>query len=122
MKFLLAIALFVSSYSVAIAEPLPPVEGSEMTYQQYALSLVEKEHHEALLELVQRESGWNSDAQNPVSTAYGLFQFLDGTWDDVGCVKTSSPKLQIDCGIKYIKQRYENPTEALRHHTIHNWY
>ena len=27
--------------------------------------------------IVQRESSWNPNAQNPMSTAYGLFQFLD---------------------------------------------
>jgi Transglycosylase-like domain len=30
--------------------------------------------------VVKRESGGNPKAENPVSTASGLFQFLDGTW------------------------------------------
>ena len=27
-----------------------------------------------------KESGWNPNAQNPSSTAYGIPQFLDSTW------------------------------------------
>jgi len=31
-------------------------------------------------EIIRRESNWNPTAKNPKSTAYGLCQFLDGTW------------------------------------------
>lgn len=30
--------------------------------------------------IIQAESGWNCKAQNPYSSAGGLFQFTDGTW------------------------------------------
>lgn len=30
--------------------------------------------------IIKCESGWDSTAQNPSSTAYGLGQFTDGTW------------------------------------------
>lgn len=66
----------------------------------------------ALRNLVQNESGWNPSAQNPTSTAYGLFQFLDSTWAGVGATKTSSPVGQIAAGLRYIKQRYGSPLAA----------
>lgn len=72
--------------------------------------------------LVNKESGWRPNAQNPSSTAYGLFQFLNGTWDDVGGSKTSDPKKQIEYGLKYIKQRYNDPRGARAHHRRSNWY
>lgn len=78
----------------------------------------------ALRQLVQNESGWNPAAQNPTSTAYGLFQFLDSTWGSVGAVKTSSPVGQIAAGLRYIKQRYGSPIGARSFwmsHTPH-WY
>lgn len=67
----------------------------------------------ALRTLVQNESGWNPNAANPTSTAYGLFQFLDSTWSSVGAVKTSSPVGQISAGLRYIKSRYGSPASAL---------
>lgn len=63
--------------------------------------------------IISKESGWNPNAQNPHSTAYGLGQFLDGTWRGVGCVKTSDPYVQIRCTIKYIENRYKTPENAL---------
>jgi hypothetical protein len=75
----------------------------------------------ALERLVQKESSWNPNAQNPTSTAYGLFQFLDGTWGAYG-QKTSDPRLQAQYGLQYIKDRYGDPQNALAFHNAHNWY
>jgi phage-related protein len=69
---------------------------------------------DALKALVQGESGWNPNAQNPTSTAYGLFQFLNSTWAGVGATKTSDPAGQIQAGLEYIRQRYGTPLDAYR--------
>lgn len=76
----------------------------------------------ALSELVSRESSWNPTAQNPTSSAYGLFQFLDSTWASVGGRKTSDPGQQLLYGLRYIAQRYGTPLSALGFHDAHNWY
>jgi TP901 family phage tail tape measure protein len=76
----------------------------------------------ALIELVNRESSWNPTAQNPTSSAYGLFQFLDSTWAGVGGTKTSNPLKQIIYGLRYIRQRYGSPVRALQYHNAHNSY
>jgi len=76
----------------------------------------------ALMELVDRESDFNHKAQNPVSTAYGMFQFLDSTWEAYGCEKTSDPVKQTECGLKYIQKRYETPSKALAYHDVNNSY
>lgn len=75
----------------------------------------------ALDALIQKESSWNPNAQNPHSTAYGLFQFLDSTWAGYG-PKTSNPSLQTEYGLRYIKNRYTNPVLAWAFHRAHNWY
>lgn len=75
----------------------------------------------ALIELIDRESDFNHTAQNPTSTAYGLFQFLDGTWSKYG-EKTSDPNKQIEYGLKYIKDRYKTPSKALAYHNQNNSY
>lgn len=66
----------------------------------------------ALDQLVDHESSWNPTAQNPTSTAYGLYQFLDQTWATVGGSKTSDPSLQSLYGARYIADRYGNPAAA----------
>lgn len=76
----------------------------------------------ALDNIVMAESGWDSTAQNPTSTAYGIFQFLDTTWASVGYAKTSDPVTQIAAGLKYIKQRYGDPVAAWQFHLANGWY
>ena len=67
---------------------------------------------DALYQLVQHESGFNSNAQNPTSSAYGLFQFLDSTWGSVGASKTADPWSQTAAGLRYIANAYGDPINA----------
>ena len=77
---------------------------------------------EALETLVYKESSWNPNAQNPVSTAFGLFQFLDATWTGYGCTKSGDVEHQAECGLKYIAKRYGTPSKALEFHLYAGWY
>lgn len=77
---------------------------------------------DAIQEILARESGGNRLAQNPTSTAYGRWQFLNGTWDDVGGSKTSNRRLQDIYGLRYLAQRYGDPLQALAHHNASGWY
>lgn len=72
--------------------------------------------------LIGKESGCNPNAQNPRSTAYGIFQFLDSTWKGVGCVKTSDPVEQMRCGTKYVMARYGSWAKARSFHAGNGWY
>lgn len=76
----------------------------------------------ALITLWNKESGWNPNADNPTSTAYGIAQFLDGTWAGTGYKRTSDPFKQIDAGLTYIANRYGSPSKALQFHQQNNWY
>lgn len=75
-----------------------------------------------LVALLTRESGFRSNAQNPTSTAYGIFQFLDTTWAGFTYGKTSDPRQQAIDGVEYITQRYGNPSNALAHENAYGWY
>lgn len=66
----------------------------------------------SLYALVMGESGFRNTAQNPTSTAYGMFQFLDSTWAGVGATKTSDPAGQTRAGLKYISRSYGSPSNA----------
>lgn len=75
-----------------------------------------------LRQIVMHESGFSNTAQNPTSTAYGMFQFLDSTWPSYGVRKTSDPWKQTQAGLRYIKERYNDPRGAWRFWKEHNWY
>ncbi len=70
----------------------------------------------------QKESSGNPTAQNPKSSAYGLYGFLDSTWKTVGCVKTSNPIEQERCAILYMEQRYGGIEGAYYFHLKNNYY
>jgi hypothetical protein len=77
---------------------------------------------EALDWIIHKESSWNPTAQNPKSTAYGLFQWLDMTRKAYNCPKTADVAIQTECGIKYIKARYKTPVEAKKFHQVKGYY
>jgi hypothetical protein len=72
--------------------------------------------------LMMRESGYNNMAQNPTSTAFGAFQFLNSTWAGYGIPKTSDISLQAVAGGRYIRARYTDPIGAAAHERAFNWY
>jgi len=77
---------------------------------------------DALSTLISHESSWNPAAQNPVSTAYGLFQLLDSTWGATGIGKTGNPALQAEAGLRYIQGRYGDPVGAWGFWQGHQWF
>jgi murein DD-endopeptidase MepM/ murein hydrolase activator NlpD len=90
---------------------------------------------DALHELWMRESGWNHQADNPSSSAYGIPQALMALHDlpanYVGRTTGSGadmqgyggdPEVQIRWGLNYIKNRYGDPLDALGFHDSNNWY
>ena len=72
--------------------------------------------------LISKESGCRATAQNPRSTAYGIFQFLDSTWAGAGCTKTSDPVQQMVCGQRYVVNRYGSWTNARAFWERNSWY
>ena len=94
------------------------------SYQEYAMGKLGGSGSEftCLESLWGKESGWNPNAQNPSSTAYGIAQFMDSTWAGTGIAKTSDGYRQIDAGLIYIEQRYGSPCSAWSHSQANNWY
>lgn len=71
-----------------------------------------------LVSLWDKESGWNANAVNPDSGAYGIPQALGkghpynlGDW-----------RSQINWGLQYIAGRYGDPSNAWAHEVANNWY
>lgn len=92
------------------------------TYQDYARGKVSAGQFACLDSLWRRESGWNPEAQNHSSTAYGIPQFLNSTWAGTGIAKTPDGYRQIDAGLIYIEQVYGTPCSAWAHSQATGWY
>jgi hypothetical protein len=95
---------------------------SKQLLKSYAISYMKwqfpewnRSEHKALMKLWHAESGWNHEADNPHSTAYGVAQVLK---TEPG---TPAP-LQVERGLAYIVHRYEKPSVAWSHHRKHGWY
>lgn len=69
--------------------------------------------------IIERESGWNPNAVNPDSGAYGIPQILPQAHpDDVGL----GPRGQVKWLLDYIKTRYGTPEEAVAFKDRVGWY
>lgn len=115
-----------SSSAINSSTPIANAGSSASSYQNYAFALFPQfgwgtDQQDPLIKLWNQESGWNPNAQNPTSTAYGIAQFLDSTWGPYGS-KTSDPSLQIKYGLEYIRDRYHDPAGAWLHEQQNNWY
>ncbi len=78
---------------------------------------------ECLVKLWNRESGWNPNAHNKSSGAHGVPQSLPASkMASEGADYYTNGYTQIRWGLKYIKQRYGNPTNAWAHSQKTGWY
>jgi hypothetical protein len=76
-----------------------------------------------LVDLWNKESGWNVYAQNPSSGAYGIPQALPGDkMATAGADWATSAATQIKWGLGYIAGRYGDPCGAWSHSASVGWY
>ena len=77
----------------------------------------------ALVNLWNKESGWNLNCYNSYSGAYGIPQSLPGSkMASEGDDWQTNGETQIRWGLKYIQGRYGSPSGAWGHFLSHNWY
>ena len=76
-----------------------------------------------LVSLWDRESGWNSQAYNASSGAFGIPQALPGSkMATAGADWETNAATQISWGLGYIAGRYGNPCGAWSHSESAGWY
>jgi hypothetical protein len=76
----------------------------------------------ALYNVEMREAGFNIEARNPSSGAYGLAQGISGPSWYASMGGDLSPQGQIRAMLNYITQRYGSPTGAWAHEQRFGWY
>nr|WP_206328510.1 transglycosylase SLT domain-containing protein [Streptomyces sp. S3(2020)] len=79
--------------------------------------------YNAFSKIVEHESGWDVDATNASSGAYGLVQALPGSkMASAGSDWKTSAETQIEWGLKYMNERYGSPTGAWAFWQANGWY
>jgi hypothetical protein len=70
-----------------------------------------------------KESGWNPQARNASSGAFGIPQALPGgKMSSAGADWQTNPVTQIRWGLQYIADSYGSPCSAWAHSRAMNWY
>ena len=115
-RFGLVIPLFIALNLGLLKDDSVAKSWSIDTLKQYTFHQLDYsfEQFYCVDELWYKESRWNYRAKNPKSSAFGIPQILG--------LKELNPTKQIDRGLNYIKHRYSNPCNALKHHKIKGWY
>ncbi|MDR7383933.1 ubiquitin-like domain-containing protein [Promicromonospora iranensis] len=115
-----------SSESSGSSEPSAPVPSGSVKEigQQMAAARGWTGQEWTCLEMLwERESGWNHQAANPSSGAYGIPQALPGSkMGSAGSDWATNPATQIKWGLGYIADRYGTPCGAWGHSESVGWY
>ena len=79
--------------------------------------------YSCLVSLWNRESGWNYQAENPYSGAYGIPQALPGSkMSSAGADWQTNPATQIKWGLGYIQSIYGTPCGAWNFELANGYY
>ncbi|MCQ9133960.1 MULTISPECIES: transglycosylase SLT domain-containing protein [Streptomyces] len=79
--------------------------------------------YQAFSNIVKHESGWDVNATNSSSGAYGLVQALPGSkMASAGSDWKSNAKTQIKWGLDYMNSRYGSPVAAWNFWQANGWY
>jgi hypothetical protein len=82
----------------------------------------EKDYN-ALVKIINHESGWRVTAENKKSKAYGLCQALPASkMKSAGSDYRTNGKTQLKWCMNYIKSRYGSPSSAWAFWQKHHWY
>lgn len=104
------------------------ISGSVAEYQAYARARCSAygwstTDFNCLVALWNRESGWNPNAYNSRSGAYGIPQALPASkMATAGTDYRTNYKTQINWGLGYIKSIYGSPSAAWNHSQSKGWY
>ncbi|WP_308013368.1 transglycosylase SLT domain-containing protein [Streptomyces beigongshangae] len=102
------------------ATSVPAASAAKATAQKM---IHDDAQYSAFARIVEHESGWDVDATNASSGAYGLMQALPGSkMAAAGPDWKTNPKTQIKWGLDYMNSRYGSPVGAWNFWQSNGWY
>ena len=78
---------------------------NQMDARDLAKELLNDKDFNCWDQLMTKESHW-ADAKNPVSSAEGVGQLLDGTMDNLGMKRSEAPAAQMIAALAYLGRHY----------------
>lgn len=105
-----------------IYEERPPL--MQVNPKEIARELLTKKQFACFTKLVGKESAWNPKAKNPKSSAKGIGQLLEGTYQNLGMKHSEAGVAQTVATLAYIGRKYGSggPCAAWDHFKRKNWY
>jgi len=73
--------------------------------RQLAMELLDAKDFKCWDQLMTKESHW-ADRKNPVSSAEGIGQLLDGTMENLGMKRSDAPAAQMVAALAYLGRHY----------------
>ncbi|MGI5468494.1 transglycosylase SLT domain-containing protein [Streptomyces sp. CA-132043] len=120
-----AVALGAAATAAVAATPAHAAERAGASEAQAAAhqQIPDQRQYQCFSNIVERESGWNPQASNASSGAYGLVQALPGSkMASAGADWKTNPSTQVKWGLNYMNERYGSPCGAWSFWQSHNWY
>jgi hypothetical protein len=107
--------------ALVIYKERPPL--MQVDHKQLARELLTKKNFKCFSYVMGKESGWENK-KNPHSSAEGVGQLLDSTYENLGMKRSKSEVAQTVAALAYIGRKYGNggPCAAALHFKKHNWY
>ncbi|MFK4148162.1 transglycosylase SLT domain-containing protein [Streptomyces sp. NPDC004065] len=125
-KALTTAAVAVAAAGVALSPAPAHAAGTNSATEAKAIAhkmIPDSAQFDAFSHIVERESGWNVNATNPSSGAYGLVQALPGSkMASAGADWRTNAETQIKWGLDYMKSRYGSPVGAWKFWQANGWY
>ncbi|MFD3926342.1 transglycosylase SLT domain-containing protein [Streptomyces sp. NPDC058614] len=124
-KALTAVALAAATTGMVLtAAPAQAATTSASSAKTIAHKVIpDAAQFNAFSKIVEHESGWDVDATNASSGAYGLVQALPGSkMASAGSDWKTNPETQIKWGLNYMNDRYGSPVGAWNFWQANGWY
>lgn len=130
LAFLLLMASAIA-YMIPRINPEPvvvvrevPTAMKSVDAKALARELLTKRSFACLTKLLGKESAWNPAAANPESSARGIGQLLESTYDNLGMKHSQNEKAQLIATLAYIGRKYGSggPCAAWAYFQKHNHY
>ncbi|MFJ8541975.1 transglycosylase SLT domain-containing protein [Streptomyces sp. NPDC093586] len=116
----LAAAACGSLIAAGPAQAATPDSSARATAQKM---IGDSAEYQCFSKIVEHESGWNVNATNASSGAYGLVQALPGSkMASAGSDWKTNPATQIKWGLDYMKDRYGGACDAWSFWQANSWY
>ncbi|MFI9466685.1 transglycosylase SLT domain-containing protein [Streptomyces sp. NPDC052492] len=110
--------------AAAPAQAAPTAAPTAASAQATAKKMIgDSAEFQCFSKIVSHESGWNPQATNASSGAYGLVQALPASkMSSAGSDWKTNPATQIKWGLDYMKDRYGSACDAWSFWQANNWY